>query len=147
MRRAAAASAAALCLVLMGCGSSALSDRQLRADATRICTITRARTNRIAVPSSPAGGERFLRRGIAALRPEIAGLRVLSAPSALGNTYGRALDALTFELAEIEVAVARLHQGADPIQIFRILASRMAALETQANGAWTSLQIPACLQR
>jgi hypothetical protein len=147
VRRGAAASAAALSLALTACGSSSLSDRQLRADATRVCTVTRTRLNRIAVPSSPAAGVRFLRRGMAVLAPEIKGLRALSPPSALGSTYSRALDALTSELADIEVADTRLVHGGDPVQIFQTLASRTAPLEAQANGAWTQLQIPACVER
>jgi hypothetical protein len=134
-------------MAVAGCGSSALSDKQLRADATRVCTITRTRTNRIAVPSSPTGGERFLRGGAAALKPELRALRALTPPSAAAGTYAGALSALAVQLETLEAAAASLHNGGDPLQIFRALARKLAPLEVRANRAWTSLQIPACIER
>jgi hypothetical protein len=52
-----------------------------------------------------------------------------------------------FQLAEIELAELRLRHGGDPVQIFHLLATRIAPLEIRANGAWTSLRIPACVER
>jgi hypothetical protein len=147
VRRAVAATAAAVVMAIAGCGSSALSDKQLRADATRVCTITRTRTNRIAVPSSPAGGERFLRGGTAALKPELRALRGLTPPTSVSGRYDGALSALAVQLETLEAASASLHKGGDPLQIFPLLARKLAPLEVRANGAWTSLQIPACIER
>jgi hypothetical protein len=134
-------------MAIAGCGSSALSDKQLRADATRVCTITRTRTNRIAVPSSPAGGERFLRGGTAALKPQLRALRGLTPPSSVAGTYDSALSALALQLETLEAAAAKLHTGGDPLQIFPAVARKLAPLQVRANGAWTSLQIPACVER
>ena len=145
MKRAAAALVVAVSIA--GCGSSALSDRQLRADATRVCKITRARLNRISFPSSPAGGESFLRRGTAALAPEVRALRKLAPPKQLQSTYDRALDALSAQLAEMDLADTRLRRGADPVEAFHTLAGRIGALEAEANAAWGSLQISACSER
>ncbi len=147
MRRAAAAAALAVAVAIAGCGSSALSDKQLRADATRVCTITRARTNRIAVPSSPTGGERFLRDGTAALKPELTALRSLTPPSSIAGTYDSALSALAVQLETLAAAAASLRAGGDPLQTFPAVAHKLASLEVRANGAWTSLQIPACVER
>jgi hypothetical protein len=142
-----AAAALVVAVSIAGCGSSTLSGKQLRSDATQVCSVTRTHLNRIAVPSSPTAGEPFLNRGIEALRPEIAALRKLSPPKQLGSTYGRALDALTSELAEMEVADVSLRHGADPVDTFRTLAGRIDALKAEANTAWTSLRIPACTER
>jgi hypothetical protein len=145
VRRAAAAPIVAV--LIAGCGSSVLSDRQLRSDATRVCAVTLARLNRISVPSSPTGGEPFLRRGTKALRPEITALRKLSPPEQLQSSYGRALGALRSQLAEMDRTDARLRRGADPVETFHTLAGRLAPLEAQANAAWSALQIPACAER
>ncbi len=147
MRRAGAAAAVAVAMAIAGCGSSALSDKQLRVDATRVCTITRTRTNQIAVPGSPTGGERFLHGGTAALRPELRALRALAPPSSAAGTYDSALSALAVQLETLEAAAASLHNGADPLRVFPAVARKLAALEVRANGAWTSLQIPACVER
>lgn len=145
MKRAAAALVVAVSIT--GCGSSTLSGKQLRSDATRVCSVTRTSLNRIAVPSSPTAGEPFLRHGAEALRPELTALRKLSPPKQLKPTYQRALDALTSEVAELGLADARLRDGADPVDTFHTLAGRIAALKAEANTAWTSLQIPACTER
>jgi hypothetical protein len=142
-----AAAALVLAVSIAGCGSSTLSEKQLRSDATRVCSITRTGLNRIAVPSRPAAGEPFLRRGTEALRPELTALRKLAPPKQLEATYRRALDALTSEVAELGVADASLRRGADPVATFHTLAGRIQALEAEANTAWTSLQIPACTER
>jgi hypothetical protein len=145
VRRAAAALIVAV--LIAGCGSSVLSDRQLRSDATRVCAVTLTRLNRISVPSSPTGGEPFLRRGTRALRPEITALRKLSPPEQLQSSYNRALDALRSQLAEMDGTDARLRRGADPVEAFHTLAGGLAPLEAQANAAWSALQIPACAER
>ena len=55
--RPAAGLAAALvaALLIVGCGSDALSDSQLRSRASRICPQAQRRAARIASPSTPAG--------------------------------------------------------------------------------------------
>jgi len=145
VRRAAAALVVAVSIA--GCGSSTLSGKQLRSDATGVCATTRTRLNRIDVPSSPSEGGPFLRRGTDALRQELTALRKLSPPEQLAATFQRGLDALSSELARLELAEARLRRGADPVQTFHTLAGQIGALEGQANAAFTSLQIPACTER
>jgi len=145
VRRAAAALIVAV--LVAGCGRSVLSDRQLRSDATRVCTVTLTRLNRISVPSSPTGGEQFLRRGVRALRPEITALRRLSPPEQLQSSYDRALDALRSQLAEMDRTDASLRRGADPVETFHTLAGRLGPLEAEVNAAFSALQIPACGER
>jgi hypothetical protein len=70
-RIAIAAAAALLVLVLLvrGCGDDSLSADELRSQAGAICARANAVTDRIAVPNAQSGGERFLREGLAQLRP------------------------------------------------------------------------------
>jgi hypothetical protein len=145
VRRSAAALAVAL--VLAACGSTALSDPQLRADASRICSFTRRRTDRIPVPSEAAGGASFLRRGVASLKPELAGLRGLRPPRAAAAEYRTAVDTVALELQTLERALASIRHGGDPLQIFPSISRQLEPLEARANGAWMTLQIPACVER
>lgn len=145
MRRSAAALAAALALA--GCGSTVLSDPQLRADAGRICSVTRKQTDRIPVPSTPTGGEAFLQRGVAPLSAELAALGRLRPPKAAEAEYRAAVGAVAQQLQTLDRALASLRHGSDPRQIFPGIAGRLSPFEVRANGAWTRLQIPACIER
>jgi hypothetical protein len=124
-----------------------LSSPQLRADASRICTVTRRRTDRIPVPSKPAGGTSFLRRGVASLKPELAALRGLQPPKAAAAEYRSALDTVAQELQILERGLASVQHGGDPLQIFPSVSGQLKPLEVRANGVWMALQIGACVER
>jgi hypothetical protein len=141
------AAALAITLVLAGCGSTVLSSPQLRSDATRICTVTRRRTDRIPVPSEPAGGTSFLHRGVASLKPELTALRGLQPPKAATAEYRMAVESIAQELQMLEAALANVQHGGDPLKIFPSISGRLEPLEVRANGVWTALQIPACVER
>ncbi len=142
-----AALLAVAALALCGCGSSSLSTRQLRSAATRICTTATRRIDRIPTPTSPAGGELFLQQGIAAVTPELTALRKLAAPNDLKQAYSTALRATTQELQALRTTLRQLQAGGDPVILIKTLQQRIAPLETQANAAWQTLEITACLNR
>jgi hypothetical protein len=138
---------AALLLALSGCGDDSLTARQLHDRATAICTRTAAATDRIAVPSTPSQGGRFLQQGIARLRPAVAQLRDLKAPDDLRDRYDRAV-----QLAGQEVALIARHEraiagGDDVIDTYRQLESALEPLTMQENAYWRGLEIPACVRR
>jgi hypothetical protein len=143
-----AASATALtALVLAGCGSSpSLSEKQLRNRATALCAAAARKSGRITTPKSPAGdGVVFLNRGIAALKPELAGLRSLRAPDELSDVYRTSLAAFSKKIDALETTVHKLHSGEDPVVAWRTLQEHLAPLEATEDGAWRALQVPACL--
>lgn len=141
-----AIAAALLPLALAGCGD-ALSAAELRARATAICARTAAATDRIALPGEPSQGGRFLRQGLARLRPAAVQLRALKAPDALHARYERAV-----QLAGSEIALIRTHEraiarGEDAIATYRRLAGALAPLVRDENAAWRGLGVPACVRR
>ncbi len=146
-----AAGLAAVCVVawvVAGCGGSVeLSDRQLRATATRACTLASRQADRIPQPSKPSGGAAFVARGIAVLEPEYRRLKALHPPSDLAQVYDISLTAFRGKLAAMKAAVRHLHHGLDPVIAMKTLESQLAPLETSENGAWQALQVPACLNR
>jgi hypothetical protein len=141
--------APAAALVLAGCGSTPpLSATQLRATATKLCTASNRVTDRIDPPGGPAGGSAFLKRGIAALEPELAGLETLKAPAGtLSQVYAAAVSDLARELSALRTTVSRLDSGGDPVTAVKALQQQLAPLESEANDGWRALQIPACVQR
>jgi ABC-type phosphate/phosphonate transport system substrate-binding protein len=148
VRAALLAALAATALGATGCGGhSSLSNPTLRADAGRVCSVTRARTGRLKVPTAPSQGEAFLRRGLAALGPELSELRTLSPSTKLSSDYGAAVDDLAAEVAAIRSTVAALRTGADPLDRFPELQRALAPLEARANAAWQGLGIDACVER
>jgi len=147
MRRAALLIAVASALTLAACGEGTLSSAQLRTRASAICVRTAAATDRVAVPSTPAQGGRFLREGLAQLRPAAAQLGALRPPSRLHDRYERAV-----QLARREIALIAEHQraaahGEDVIDTYRRLERRLAPLEREENAYWRGLQVPACIRR
>jgi len=78
-----AAAATVTIVALAGCGSSTLSARALRTQASRVCITAVRRSDRIALPRSNAGGTAFLARGIAVFGPELEALRKLAPPPSL----------------------------------------------------------------
>jgi hypothetical protein len=147
MTRVAALLAAPLAVVIAGCGSTELSDVQLRKHATQVCATANRRADRIATPATPAAGIAFLDRGITVFKPELAKLRALRPPSDLASTYRTSVAALSQELSELELTVHRLHGGADPVSEMQTLQRRLTPLEATEDRAWSALEVPACLDR
>jgi hypothetical protein len=144
-RRLTAAVVAAL--ILGGCGSSPLSSRDLHNDATQVCRAASRLANRIATPTSPAGTEAFLRRGIAALTPELAGLRALHPPSDVADVYTASVKAFGQKLTYLKDALRDLQSGEDPVIALKTLQRELTPVGTQENGGWQALQIPVCVGR
>ncbi len=139
-----------LVLALVGCGGSAdnsLSARDLRTQATRICTIAHRQTDRIVAPATPAAAAPFLAKGIAILAPELRALQRLRASSDLRQVYMTAINAFAQKLAALRAAAAALAGVGDPIATMKALQQQLAPLEGQEDGAWQALEIPACLNR
>ncbi len=131
-------------LTVAACGSSTTSPAQLRAQATAICQRANVRIGRIATPANASGGLAFLNNGIAALTPELAQLKQLSASGAAADVWNTAVRSLSSELSALQSAAAEIRGGADPVQAYKSLQQTLAPLETQADNAWQALQIPAC---
>jgi hypothetical protein len=133
-----------MALALVACGSSSLSDPQLRTRATRICSASRVATNRIPTPSLPSQGAPFLSRGIAALAPELAALAKLHPGGDAAKIYTGALSDSRLELQALRFTLKGLRAGNDPVVAIKTLQQRLAPLESQADDAWGSLGIEAC---
>jgi hypothetical protein len=133
-----------LVLGLIGCGSSSLSDPQLRTRAARICTAARGATNRIPTPDLPSQGAPFLSRGIAALAPELAALGKLHPGGTASKIYADALANSRLELQALRFTLRGLRAGNDPVVAIKTLQQRLAPLESAADDAWGSLGIEAC---
>jgi hypothetical protein len=146
LRRACApALALALALMLAACGSSSvMSAEAFRTAAARVCTVATQRLNRIPTPQVPSAGAAFLRRGIAALQPELATLSTLQPGGELGAHFARARTATSQELAALRSSLKGLKAGNDPIVAFKTLQTQLAPLEKQAAAAWRAVGVPAC---
>lgn len=134
-------------LVLVACGSSSLSDTQLRTSAGRICTTAVRRTEKISTPASPSEASTYLNRGLSALAPEVAHLQALHPPSDLAGDYRVAVDASAAEVKALGSAVKGLKAGDDPVVEIKTLQHRLAPLEARADHAWRSVDIDACVSR
>lgn len=134
-------------LALTGCSSAPLSLTQLQKRAGAICRKTDRRLTALSPPTAPAGTRRFLSAGLAAMTPEVRGLHRLSASREANDVYQDAVQATSAELAAVRGAVAALRKGAGPVATVRGLERRLRPLESQADGAWQALDIPACLSR
>ena len=143
--RARAPLAIVLALMLVGCGTSALTTPVLRDRAADACSSATARESGIAPPVRPSATPAFLRRGIDILAREYAALHDLDAGGAAAPIFRRAVAALVSELQELRSAAAALAHGADPLATFKDLQVRLNPLELRADAAWNELQIPACL--
>jgi hypothetical protein len=136
-----------LALALSACGDDSLTAEQLRDQASAICARTAAATDRIAVPSTPSQGGRFLQQGLTHLRPAVAQLRALKAPEELRERYDRAV-----QLAGQEVTLIARHEraivrGDDVIDAYRQLDGALQPLTMQENAYWRGLEVPACVRR
>jgi hypothetical protein len=134
-------------LLLTACGSSSLSDAQLRTSAGQICTTANRRTARIPSPTQPTDAAAYLTRGLAALTPEVTQLRAMHPPSDLADDYRVAIDAAAAELTALRSAVRGLRTGDDPVVEIKTLQHRLAPLEARADDAWRSVDIGACVSR
>jgi hypothetical protein len=144
--RRACAPIVALALAAGGCGggSPSLSARQLRTGASRACTVATQRLNRIPTPQLPSEGAGFVRRGIAALKPEVAALAALHPEGEMEPHFRRAETATEQELKALQSMLTGLKAGNDPIVAIKTLQTQLAPLEKQASAAWQALKIPAC---
>jgi hypothetical protein len=137
----------ALAVVVAGCGAASPSLARLQAQAAGVCTWTQARSTRIEAPRVPAQTPAFLRRGIAILTPELAGLRRLRAPSEQSGAYATALQSLARERTILSGTVQDLDRGADPLSTIKTLQHRLAPVEADDDAAWRTLGVPACVER
>jgi len=138
---------AAVALPLGACGEDSLTAAQLHDRATAICARAAAATDRIAVPSEPSQGARFLREGLAELRPAVAALRALEAPSQLRERYDRAVQLAGREVALIAGHEREIARGDDAIDVYRRLEAALEPLVMQENAYWQGLQLEACVRR
>lgn len=134
-------------LALAGCGETSLTASQLRTQATKICTRASARTDRIALPSGSEQGERFLREGIAVLRPAAQALQALKPPSDLRESYAQAVQLNAQALALIERHERAIARGEDAAGEFRALQAALDRVIPIERSTWQALQIPACVAR
>ncbi len=138
--------ALAIALGLGGCGGSSLSASQLRTGAGRMCGLAQRQTARIPTPTVPSGESAYLRRGIAALGPELSGLRELTPPGDMAGRYREALDATAAEVRALRSTLKDLKAGNDPVVAIKTLQHKLTRPEGQAQRAWQSLAVPGCLR-
>jgi hypothetical protein len=145
-RRRACAPALALALTAAGCGgsSTAMSAQAVRTAAARVCAVATQRLNHIPTPQVPSQGASFLRRGIAALGPEVAALSAVRPAGELGLHFSEARSATAGELAVLQSSLKGLKAGDDPIVAIKTLQTQLAPLETRATAAWRAVGVPAC---
>lgn len=136
-----------LVLLVRGCGDDRLSAQELRSQAGAICASANAVTDRVAVPNAPSGGERFLREGLAQLRPATARLAALKPPQELDERYERAVTLARQEVMLVERAVMTIDRGADTIDTFTALQRELEPVLNQENAAWRALGVPSCVRR
>ncbi|MGN6189213.1 MAG: hypothetical protein ACTHOE_09955 [Conexibacter sp.] len=137
----------AFAFAFAGCGDDTLTAQQLHARASAICARTAAATDRIAVPSTPGQGGRFLRGGLARMRPAAAQLGELKPPQRLRARYARAVRLADRELALIAAHERAIRRGEDVIDTYRRLDRALAPLVRAQNAAWRGLGVPACVWR
>src|ERR1700722_10745284 len=111
----AAVAGALVALAFAGCGSTSLSDRDLRADATQLCNVARFRTDRISPPATPSAGLAYLRKGVSVLAPELRALRRLGPPSDLAKDYNATVAEFASTVQALRTAVVGLPCSASPV--------------------------------
>ncbi len=134
-------------LMVVGCGSSPLSLGDLRSQAGRICSASSARLDRIPSPASPAQAEAFLTRGRDALRTELSQLQPLQPTTADATVYHATLNSFSRQLSYLTEAIHRLRRGEDPLIVLKTLEHEVSLVQSQENGGWQALGIPACISR
>ena len=120
---------------------------ELRSRATHLCELAGVQTDRIVPPGTPGATITYLRRGAAILTPELKQLRTLQPPTEVADVYSTAMIAFSQKLGALTDAVHRLGRGTDPVAGLQVLQRRLGPLESEENGAWQALQIPACENR
>jgi len=135
----------AAALLLVGCGSTTLSSKQLRTRATSMCTVAARKAGNIPTPTDPAGGAGFLRRGVAALSPEVAALKRLKPPSDVADVYENSVKGLEQQLSLVSATIQHLRRGQDPVVAMKTLQQRLSPIEASVDGGWRTLGIPACI--
>jgi phage FluMu protein gp41 len=145
LRRAFAAAAAIALVLLAGCGSSKLSTKQLRARASSVCKVAARKTARIPTPTNPAAGAAFLKRGIAALTPQVAALGRLKPPADVAAVYENSVHGLKQQLELAARTLRHLKAGDDPVAAMQALQRRLTPIESTVDGGWRALEIPACI--
>jgi hypothetical protein len=138
---------AVLLATLGGCGSSSLSDRDLRTDAAAVCKHASERVSRIPQPSSAAAALPFLRRGVTVLGPELAALRRLSPPADLTTRYHATLAEFGAAVQMVRGTIAVLSHGGDAVASFASLEHELSPIVASENAGWRTLQIAACVSR
>ena len=146
-KRRAALAALLPAVVLAACGGNGLTAGQLDARATAICVRTAQATDRIPVPSTPAQGDRFLKQGLARLRPAVAELHGLAPPDRLRPRYARAVHLAGQEVALIARHERAIGRGQDVADTYRALQRALTPLLRDENAYWRGLGIPACVRR
>jgi hypothetical protein len=141
-----AAAVACAALLLGGCGSSSLSDTQLRHKAGRICATAQRASESITAPTDPDKGEQFLQRGVAALAPQVTALHRLKPSSDLQDGYTTAVGATDHELTLLRRALRGLKAGNDPVVAIKTLQDELGPAEDAAGRAWHDVDVPACKQ-
>lgn len=135
-------------LLLGGCGGGGqLSMGQLRTRAAQICTTADRKAEKILTPTVPARTATFLRQGVSVLGTELAQLHALKPPQEVADVYGIAIRTFSRKLHVLNGTLRRLSRGDDPIVTVKTLEHRLAPLESNEDGAWQALEIPACLNR
>jgi hypothetical protein len=147
MKAPAVVSVLALAAAVAGCGSSSLSSSQLHSQATRLCSLAGTQTERVPTPGSPARSAAYLHSGIAIMKPELVALQRLHPPSDVADVYSNTVKTFSQKLAYLESTAQRIDRGADPVAAMRTLQERIGPLESQENGGWQALELPACLSR
>jgi hypothetical protein len=143
-RRFSTALLAGAAVLLAGCGSSTLSSGQLRRKAGHICLTAQQRSESIRAPGDPQRAVRFLRRGVAALAPQVVALHRLKPPDDLADDYAAALRATDRELAVLRSALKGLQAGNDPVVAIGTLQHDLDPAEDAAATAWHAVGVPAC---
>lgn len=130
---------------LAGCGSKSLSGGQLHAQASQLCSLASARTDRIPTPGSPAGSAAFLEQGIVVLTPELTRLRALRPPEDVANVYSATVGLFAQQLRYMKRAAHDIADGDDGVSIMKGLQLKLRPLESQENGGWQALELPECV--
>jgi len=134
-------------VLLAGCGGSPLSPSELRDQAGQICRQMVQQSSTIRRPKAPSGTAAFLNQGIAVLKPGVEQLRSLDPPNADADTYHRAVQSLSDQVANLEQTEREVRRGGDPVSAVQSLQQRLTPLQTQADSDWRTLGISACVSR
>jgi hypothetical protein len=84
---------------------------------------------------------------VSVLAPELARLRTLHPPGDAADVYTATLSSLEKKIAEMKNTARAITRGDDPVKALRALQQRLGPLESQENGGWQALQLPACISR